>query len=331
MDDSTKREVAYEVPPYLRVFKDGSVERLLGTDILPPSLDIQTGVSSKDIIIIPESGLSARFYLPKITHNHQKKLPLIIYFHGGAFCISSVSDPYYHHSLNRQAFHANAIVVSVNYRLVPEHPLPTAYDDSWTVLQWVASHYSKLGDGHGPEAWLNGYADFDRVFLAGDSSGANIAHHLAMWVAEKELAGGMKLLGVIIVHPYFWGEEAIGLEVLDPARKAMVDKWWLYVCPLPKGNDHPLINPVAVGAPSLARLGCKRVLVCVAEKDILRDRGRLYYESLVKSGWPGGAEIIETEGEDHDFHIFNPTCEKAVDIMKSFASFINQDKAPLLK
>ncbi|KAF8410032.1 hypothetical protein HHK36_002552 [Tetracentron sinense] len=327
MDSSTKPEVAYEVPPYLRVFKDGHVERLIGTDIVPPSLDIQTGVSSKDIIIIPESGLSARFYLPKLTHTHQK-LPLIIYFHGGAFCISSASDPHYHRSLNSLAFHANAIAVSVNYRRVPEHPLPIAYEDSWEVLQWVASQYSKLGDG--AEAWLNSHADFERVFLAGDSAGANIAHHLAMRAADKELAGGVRLLGAILVHPYFWGEEAIGVEVLDPARKAMVDKWWLYVCSSLKGNDDPLINPVAVGAPSLAGLGCKRVLVCVAEKDILRDRGRVYYEALVKSGWPGGAEIVETEGEDHVFHLFNPTCEKAVVIMKRLASFINQDKALLL-
>ncbi|KAE9600047.1 putative carboxylesterase [Lupinus albus] len=49
-------------------------------------------------------------------------------------------------------------------------------------------------------------------------------------------------------------------------------------------NDDPRVNPVAEGAPSLAWLGCRRVLVCVAEKDVLRDRGWLYYNALGRSG-----------------------------------------------
>lgn len=103
----------------------------------------------------------------------------------------------------------------------------------------------------------------------------------------------------------------------------MVDNWWLFVCPSDKGCDDPFINPFADGAPDVAGLACEKLLVIVAEKDILRDRGKLYYERLVNSDWPGKAEIMEVEGEDHVFHIFDPTTQKARSLMKCLASFIN--------
>ena len=78
------------------------------------------------------------------------------------------------------------------------------------------------------------------------------------------------------------------------------------------------------GAPSFANLACHKILVIVAEKDILRDRGKLYYEKLVNSEWKGTADIFEIEGEDHVFHIFDPDCQKAKSLIKRLASFINQ-------
>lgn len=108
----------------------------------------------------------------------------------------------------------------------------------------------------------------------------------------------------------------------------MVDNWWMFVCPSDKGCDDKLINPFTDGAPSVAGLACDKVLVIVAEKDILRDRGRLYYERLVKSDWPGKAEIVEVEGEDHVFHIFDPSSQKAKSLIKRLACFINEANAP---
>ncbi|PSS19757.1 Carboxylesterase [Actinidia chinensis var. chinensis] len=317
--DSSRPEVSHEVPPYLRVYKNGTIERLFGNEVAPASFDPQTGVESKDTMITPEAGVFARLYRPSNTPNSQK-LPLVVYFHGGAFFISSISDPKYHHSLNVLVAKAKIILISVDYRRAPEHPLPAAYEDSWAALQWVASHAS----GGGVESWLKGKVDFSKVFLAGDSAGANISHHLAIRAGSNPI-GGMKLHGIIMIHPYFWGEKPIGSEAQDPMRKAMVDGWWRFVCPSDRGNDDPLINPVADGAPSLSGMACNRVIVCVAGKDILRDRGRLYYESLVKSEWLGKAVIVEIEGEDHVFHILDPNCEKALYMTECLASFINQE------
>ncbi|KAJ4845394.1 hypothetical protein Tsubulata_010575 [Turnera subulata] len=163
--DSTTKEIILDIFPYLRVYKDGTVERLAGTEVVPAGLDPKTDVLSKDIIIVPETNVSARLYRPNSINNNQK-LPLLVYFHGGAFCIASAAEPSYHNSLNQLVSKANIIIVSVDYRLAPEHPLPAAYEDSWAALRWVASNAAAAEN----EGWLKDHADFDRVFLAGDSA-----------------------------------------------------------------------------------------------------------------------------------------------------------------
>ncbi|KAJ9141433.1 hypothetical protein P3X46_031971 [Hevea brasiliensis] len=318
----SKAELSRIIFPYVRVYKDGTIERLAGTGIAPAGLDPETGVLSKDTMIIPETGVSARLYLPNSTKSNQK-LPLVIYYHGGGFYLSSTADPYYHHSLNKIVAVANIILVSVNYRLAPETPLPGAYEDSWAALEWVVSHARESTGRHEP--WLVDYADYGKVFLAGDSCGANMAHHFGLRIKDSELGRELKIEGIAMINPYFWGKDPVGVEVTDHQRKTMVDDWWMFVCPSEKGCDDPLINPFMDGnSSSFEGLGCDRLLVLVAEKDILRDRGRMYYEKLVKSGWPGTAKIIETKGEDHIFHIFDPNCENAKALFKLLGSFFNQ-------
>ncbi|OUZ99826.1 Alpha/beta hydrolase fold-3 [Macleaya cordata] len=287
--------------------------------------DPNTGVSSKDVVILPETGVSARLYLPKITHDPQsqqnKKLPLLIYFHGGGFCIETPFSPTYHNYLNSPVAEANVVAMSIHYRRVPDHYLPVAYEDSWAALQWVGSHST----GQGPETWLNDHADFDRVFLAGDSAGANISHNMAVMYGQitKKLSGLKLILGVVLVHPQLWGSQRIGSEENDIVMREKVDKFWPILCPSSTtGNDDPRINP-ASDPKLLSSLGCNNVLVCVAEKDIYRDRGWLYYETLGKSGWGGVVEIMESEGENHMVHLLDPSSENAVELMKRLVSFLN--------
>ncbi|KAK1427400.1 hypothetical protein QVD17_16084 [Tagetes erecta] len=320
---SVNREILHDVPPYIKVYKDGTIDRLVGVDVIPPTYDTDTGIASKDIIISHETGVSARIFRPPLT-TPTEKLPLFIYFHGGAFVIASPAEPKYHQSVTNLVSESHAIALSVDYRLAPEHPLPTAFEDSFEVLKWVSSH--TLG-GSGSEEWIKENVDFDRIFLAGDSAGATIAHHLAIRVgSEPDPDASLKISGLILINPYFWGKDPIGSEKTDHVRKAMVDKWWEFVCPSDSDNglDHPLINPFVHGAPDLSGLCCERVIVTVSEKDILRDRGWAYHEALVKSKWNGKSEIVEVEGEDHVFHIFDPNCDKAVNLMKKLGDFINQ-------
>ncbi|ESW08661.1 hypothetical protein PHAVU_009G063600 [Phaseolus vulgaris] len=311
-------EISMDVPPYLRVHKDGTVERMAGTQVVPAGFDSNTNVVSKDILVIPETAVTARLYRPNSTPQNAK-LPLVLYLHGGAFCISSASDPVYHNSLNKLVADSNVVALSLNYRLAPEHPLPAAYQDSWSAIQWVASQAKAQED------WFRDNVDFERVFLAGDSAGANIGHYIALKlnnVSKNDF--DFKVKGLVMVNPYFWGKEAIGVEITDPERKKMVDMWWDFVCPSDKGNDDPLINPFVQEAPSVEGVACEKVLVIVAEKDILKERGKLYHKMLSNSGWKGKAEFYETLGEDHVFHIFNPDCDKAKSLIKRIADFINE-------
>ncbi|KAL0434324.1 UNVERIFIED_CONTAM: 2-hydroxyisoflavanone dehydratase [Sesamum latifolium] len=133
MVPSTKIQVLTDLSPFIKVY----TERLLGTPHVPPSLeDPTTGVSSKDTTISPN--VSARLYLPKLSDPTQK-LPILVYYHGGGFCVESAFSFQYHRYMNILSAKSGALVVSVEYRLAPEHLLPAAYDDSWYALKWAGS------------------------------------------------------------------------------------------------------------------------------------------------------------------------------------------------
>ncbi|TKY59110.1 carboxylesterase 7 [Spatholobus suberectus] len=296
---STNSEVAYDIPPILKVYKNGRIERLAGVEVLPPSLDPETNVESKDVVISEEDGISARLFIPKSTYPPPQKLPLLVYFHGGAFLIETPFSPNYHNLLNNIVSRTNVIGVSVHYRRAPEHPVPTCHEDSWVALKWVASHVG----GNGPDEWLNNHADFGKVFFAGDSAGANIASYLGIRVGTEGL-DGVKIEGIALVHPYFWGVEPLECEAKRAEQAAKVHQLWRFSCPSTTGSDDPIINPGK--DPNLGNLACGRVLVCVAEKDLLKNRGWYYKELLDKSAWSGVAEVVETKNEDHVFHMLNP-------------------------
>jgi acetyl esterase/lipase len=316
-------EVVFEVEHCIRVYKSGLVERFFGSDPVPASKDAATGVASKDRAISPE--VAVRLYLPPAAKEvgydgNRKKLPILVYFHGGGFCLHTAFNFVFHGYLSSLAARTGAIVVSVDYRLAPEHPLPTAYEDSWQAVVWVASHAS----GSGEEAWLTDHGDFTRLCLAGESSGANIAQHMAMCVDSEGLPHGARIGGVALVHPYFLGDGKVPSEDNDPAMAKNLVSMWHMVCPGTTGVDDPWINPLAAGAPAMDALACGRVLVCVAEKDVLCDRGRAYGEGLRASGWAGEVEILEVAGKGHCFHLVDWACADAVTQDEAIARLVNQ-------
>ncbi|KAI3509527.1 hypothetical protein L1887_24880 [Cichorium endivia] len=307
--DSSPDQIVKEIPGVIRVYKDGRFQKLNGTNVVPAGIDPSSGVQSKDVVISPETNLSARLYLPKTTTG---KLPLLIYFHGGGFIIESAASPFYHNFLNLVAAESNVVIVSIDYRTAPEHPVPICFDDSWEAVKWVT--------GNCPEPCLTDYADLQNVFFVGDSAGATIAHQMAVRVGSENPKVSINLRGTILLHPYFWGEVRIGSEGEHP-WKALMDDMWIFAHPGASGLDDPLINPDK--DPKVSDLGCSRVLVCVAEKDILKDRGWFYKEILGKNGWKGDIEVIEDKGEDHVFFLFNHSADSACTLRKRICTFIN--------
>ncbi|KGN61724.1 probable carboxylesterase 12 [Cucumis sativus] len=308
-------DIALNVAPFFILYKDGRIDRLIGNDIDPPGLDPKTGVETKDVDISPD--VAVRVYRPKSPDEKQsEKLPLLVYFHGGGFCIETAFSPFYNQHISAWVAEANIAAVSVNYRRAPEHQLPIPFEDAWTAMKWIASH----SEGKGPDEWLNEIADLNQVYLAGDSAGGNMAHRMALRTVTEGLEG-VKIKGLQLIHPHFWGGELLGEENdWDPKDLFVVENLWFVVSKDIKTLDDPIVNPEH--DPDLGRLPAERVGIYVAEKDNLKERGRHYAECLKKSGWGGTVEVVETEGEGHVFHLFNPTCDMAGELVKQLAAFI---------
>ncbi|PWZ56292.1 2-hydroxyisoflavanone dehydratase [Zea mays] len=315
---SADDEIIYESMPCIRVYKD-RVERYFGTEFVAASTNDSTGVASRDVVISPN--VSARLYLPRLDDGNAK-LPIFVYYHGGGFCIGSAFNPIFHDYFNCLVALADILVVSVEYRLAPEHPVPAAYADSWEALAWVVSHLGPAGDG-ARDPWIAGHADFSRLFLGGESAGSNIAHHMAMRAAAEGLAHGARIRGLVMIHPYFLGTDKVPSDDLSPEVRESLGSLWRFMCPTTTGEDDPLINPFVDGAPPLASLPCGRVLVCIGEGDVLRDRGRAYYDRLRASGWPGKAEIWQAPGKGHTFHLLDPCCDEAIAQDKVISYFLS--------
>ncbi|CAO2169402.1 unnamed protein product [Urochloa humidicola] len=321
---SADDEIVYESMPCIRIYKN-RVERYFGSEFVAASTDAATGVASRDVVISPN--VSARLYLPPLSAaaDGAAKLPILVYYHGGGFCLGSAFNPTFHAYFNNFAALANVLVVSVEYRLAPEHPVPAAYADSWEALVWVVSHLSD-SDAGDKDPWVAGHADFSRLYLGGESAGSNIAHHMAMRAAaaEEGLPHGAQIRGLVMIHPYFLGTDKVPSDDLNPEARESLASLWRVMCPATTGEDDPLINPFVDGAPPLASLACGRVLVCVGEGDVLRDRGVAYHDRLKASGWQGEAAIWQAPGKGHTFHLLEPSCDEAVEQDKVISDFLNR-------
>ncbi|KAG2605522.1 hypothetical protein PVAP13_4NG089600 [Panicum virgatum] len=310
-------EVTFDFLPYLCQYKSGRIHRPGGSPTVPAGTDPATGVVSKDVRAGPAS---VRIYLPPGAAG---KIPVVVYFHGGGFVVGSPARPSTHNYLVDLVARSGAIVVSVYYRLAPEHKLPAAYDDGWAGLRWAAT----LGGGEEP--WLLDHADLTRVFLVGCSAGANIAHNTAVRAsAPGALPDGVALRGLALVHPYFTGREAVGGEVaFGPEIRGYMDRTWRFVVSETVGLDDPRVCPFVDDAARRASAGipCERVLVCVAENDfLLRERGLWYHRELKASGYAGELEIFESKGVGHAFHFDLLGSEQGVQLQERTVAFINK-------
>ncbi|PRQ57017.1 putative carboxylesterase, 2-hydroxyisoflavanone dehydratase [Rosa chinensis] len=325
---SSGKEIASELLPLIRVYKDGTVERLMGSPYVSPSLhDPEYGVCSKDITISHNPKISARLFCPQTLNQHvpNQKLPVLVYFHGGGFCFESAFSSDHHRFLNRLVSKAQVVAISVEYRLAPEVPLPFCYQDCWAALQWVASHIEneERVSAINKEPWLASYGDFDRVYIGGDSTGGNIVHNIAMKAGTESLS--VKIVGAFMSHPYLLSSKPLALEPKgEEFEKYLPCLVWGFLNPsAPGGLDNPMVNPVGLGAPSMAGLGCSKLLVCLSSNDELRPRGVWYYNLVMESGWKGEVELFEVEGEGHAFQIFSVAeTHNVKKIINKLASFL---------
>ncbi|GMP63056.1 hypothetical protein CsSME_00024899 [Camellia sinensis var. sinensis] len=256
------------------------------------NLEPESPPSSSDITVDPSSNLWFHLYLPSSSSSTTTLLPLLIYFHGGGFLSSAANSKTYDLLCRNLAAHLRVTVASVNYRLVPNHGYPSQYDDGFETLKFIDAHNYAV---------LPSNIDLNRCFLAGDSAGGNIAHHVAVRYGRHEFEK-LNIIGLVEIQPFFGGEERSESELrLNRAPFLNVKRTdWMWRSFLPIGSDR---NHEAVsGGDVSAAVKFQATLVVVGGGDPLQDWQRSYVEGLKKSGKE--VKLIESPNAIHGFYIF---------------------------
>ncbi|KAL6213647.1 hypothetical protein ACLB2K_013094 [Fragaria x ananassa] len=275
---------------------DGTVNRrLLNLVDFKASPKSANGVSSSDVVVDPTRDLWFRLFFPEVE-TESSSLPVVIYFHGGGFANYSPSFIPYDSLCRKVAGKLPAVVVSVNYRLSPEHRYPSQYDDGFDVVSFLDQNNAVLPKN----------ADSSRVFLAGDSAGGNLAHHVAVrFCRESSRLRRLKLIGLIGIQPFFGGEERTESEMRhekDPMLSVARTDWmWKAFLPAGSTRDHEVAN---VSGPNegmdISGMGFPATVVFMGGEDLLQDWQRRYCEWLRKIE----AKVVEYPRMFHGFYVF---------------------------
>jgi len=229
----------------------------------------------------PAGPIAIRIYWPPTDPGDGTASPVVLYFHGGGFVVGDLDT--HDGSCRQHAVGADAIVVSVDYRLAPEHPYPAAIEDAWAATLWVVDHGAEIG------------ADTARIAVAGDSAGGNISAVIAQLARDSADNGGLALAFQLLWYPAtLWDSslpsftENATAPILDVKAVAAFSRW--YAGEVDMSNPPPGMAPGR--ATDLADLA--PAYIAVAGYDPLRDDGIRYGELLAAAGVPVEVHNAET-------------------------------------
>jgi len=254
----------------------------------------------------PSGDVALRIYSPMGAG----PFPVIVFFHGGGFTIGSLDS---HDPVARQlCARAEAVVVSVDYRLAPEHPFPAAVDDSFAALTWVAANAAELG------------ADGARLAVCGDSAGGNLAAVACLLARD---AGGPAIQFQALVYPTTdarGGYPSIEENADGAFLSADTMRWFIehYLASSPESADDWRATPML--APDLA--GLPPALVLTAEFDPLRDEGEAYAEALRAAG--NQVDVKRYDGMTHMFFQLGGVLDVARDAIAETAAALKRALHP---
>lgn len=193
-----------------------------------------------------------------------------MFFHGGGWVVGDLDT--YDGDARRHAVGTGALVVSVDYRLAPEHPYPAAVDDVWAATQWVAAHGEELG------------ADPGRLAVAGDSAGGNLAAVVAQLARD---AGGPAVAFQLLWYPATTWDTSLpsftenaNAPVLAVDAVGEFSRWYAH------GVDMRNAPSTLIPARAADFTGLPPAYIAVAGHDPLRDDGVRYGELLAAAGVP---------------------------------------------
>jgi len=223
----------------------------------------------EDFRLPPTAGSTVEIPVRCYWPSAEKNLPIIVFYHGGGWVLGNIitHDAY----CRRLAMASGAIVASVDYRLAPEHKYPAAFDDCYAATRYIADNAVEFG------------ADPQRMAVAGDSAGGNLAAAVALAARD---AGRPAIALQVLLYPVIdynfqtpsYTERGEGYFL---TRQAMEWFWTQY---LEQDSDgrRPFASPIR--AESLGDL--PPAVIITAAFDPLCDEGRLYAERLTQANVP---------------------------------------------
>ncbi|MEM2086684.1 MAG: alpha/beta hydrolase [Archaeoglobaceae archaeon] len=235
-------------------------------------------------------------------YQQRPEAPALVYYHGGGFVLCNLET---HDSICRRiARLSDATVVSVDYRLAPEHKFPSAVIDAYDALKWVSDHAEDLG------------VDKDKIFVAGDSAGGNLATVVSIMAREN---GEDFIKGQILVYPVVKLSGRTPSKIEYGARGILTEEimnWF---------NVHYLNSPEDAlkwqASPIYADLSnLPPALIVTAEYDPLRDEGEMFGALMRKMG--SDAVVVRYNGMIHGFLNFYPLLRAGRELIAQIAGKI---------
>jgi acetyl esterase len=225
------------------------------------------------VVDVDAGGVPCRLYARTVG------APVLVYLHGGGWCYGSVETV--DRFCRRVADRSGCAVLSVDYRLAPEHAFPAALDDVETVLAFVRKEGADLG------------VDPSRLAIGGDSAGGELATVAARRRRDAADPLDYQVLIYPAIDPMMASESYAELGEYGLDRASMKLAWESYV-PDPALRFSPDVAPLAA---DLA--GMPPTLIITAEYDVLRDEGADYADALIAAGVP--TVHVRYAGMDHGF------------------------------
>jgi acetyl esterase len=244
-------------------------------------------VNTEELMI--DDGPSGQVALYILRPQHvQPPLPVIVYIHGGEWVFGSMRT--YDRLLRELVVGARAVVVFPEYRLSPEAKYPTALEECYSAVKWVAEH----GREHGLDA--------ERLAVAGDSVGGNMTAAVTLLSRER---GGPAIQFQLLFYPVTDAtfDTASYLQFAEGyhlSRNAMMWFWDQYTRS-PGERNQITASPLRASIEQLK--GLPPALVITAEADVLRDEGEAYANNLREAGVRVTA--VRFQGAIHDFVMLN--------------------------
>tara|TARA_B100001013_G_scaffold165829_1_gene99363 strand:+ start:9484 stop:10305 length:822 start_codon:yes stop_codon:yes gene_type:complete len=260
-------------------------------------------------ITIPGPGGDIRAFLYRPSN--QPKLPTLVYFHGGGYTIGSLQS---HDCVCRGlCVEAECIVISVDYRLAPEHKYPAAADDAWATTQWVAAHAEFLG------------GDPERIAVGGDSAGGNLSAVVTHYAKQ---VGSPSLVFQLLIYPgtemscSFESHKTFG-EGYRLTKELIA---WFYEHYFSPGDDISDWRASPLNAEDFSDLPA--ALILSAGYDPLQDEAKAYADKLTVAGVQ--VKHSHYEGMIHGFITMPGAIDKAKEAISECANELKKAFNPLM-